>query len=140
MKDCDKETTKQKGKYVKRYFRGMIKSWAMDLRGREDGVKRLAAGKHANKTHKQCKDYIRPFFKQCKSQQVPPDILQATRRIVCLCEQREYLQANDLYVACACVCVCVCAFVFGGWGGAAGVPEETGGEPLFGCVKYIRRT
>ena len=137
MKDCDKETTKQKGKYVKRYLRGMIKSWAMDLRGREDGVKRLAAGKFENKTHKQCKDYIRPFFKQCKSQQVPPDILQATRRIVCLCEQREYLQANDLYVVCGvcvfvclhtilqCVCVCARLCVGGGVGGFGGGSRGT---------------
>ena len=29
---------------------------------------------------------------------VPPDILLACRRIVCFCEQREYVKANDLYV------------------------------------------
>ena len=32
------------------------------------------------------------------TRQVPADILLATRRIVCFCEQREYVKANDLYV------------------------------------------
>ena len=96
--DISTESTKQRGKYVKRFFRALLKEWAMELRGRDEAVKRLAAGKVATKTHKQCKDYIRPFFKQLKSQQVPPDILLATRRIVCFCEQREYVKANDLYV------------------------------------------
>ncbi len=44
----------------------VLKEWEIALAERPHQVKMSAEGKLLTKTHKQCKDYMRPFFKMCK--------------------------------------------------------------------------
>lgn len=83
------------------FFRTMIKKWELDLRNRPDAVKQSMVGQRATKTMKQCKDYIRPLFKLCKSRQVPQDILPKLVDIVSFCKDGEFVRANDAYISLA---------------------------------------
>ena len=47
---------------------------------------------------KQCKDYIRPLFKICKTHEVPEDILDSLYKIVVNCSLGEFVKANDEYI------------------------------------------
>jgi pre-mRNA-splicing factor 18 len=79
-------------KKVYRYFRGILKGWEEDLQNREDHLKRGAQAKIATKTQKQCKDYIRPLFKMCKTkgEGLNVHILKALVKIVNFCEEGEF--------------------------------------------------
>lgn len=44
----------------------LLREWAHDLEERPEHVKRSVQGKVATKTQKQCKDYMKPFFKLCE--------------------------------------------------------------------------
>ena len=81
---------------------------------RPESEMRTAAGRNLTATHKQCKDYMRPFFKMCKNdvrvrcvevapqivfhtrpgQELSPPILQAVRRIITNLEAREYVKVG----------------------------------------------
>ena len=99
-KDKTKESTKEltDERYIYKFLKKMLKEWAQDLSKRSESERLTARGKIATKTHKQCKDYIRPFFKLLKKEKVPADVLSHVKKIVMLCEQREYVQAADWYI------------------------------------------
>uniref|UniRef100_A0A6U3R6S4 Pre-mRNA-splicing factor 18 n=1 Tax=Octactis speculum TaxID=3111310 RepID=A0A6U3R6S4_9STRA len=83
---------------IKDYFKGLTRSWEMDLNARSEQVKRTAQGKIETKTQKQCKDYIRPLFKLCKKKTVPADILFNLKKIMECCQKGEFVMANDAYI------------------------------------------
>nr|CCA17382.1 premRNAsplicing factor 18 putative [Albugo laibachii Nc14]CCA24376.1 premRNAsplicing factor 18 putative [Albugo laibachii Nc14] len=83
---------------IYRFFKRMLRCWEKDLADRPEDVKRTIQGKIASKTLKQCKDYIRPLFKLCKSERVPNDILPNLVEIVKFCQAKEFVQANDAYI------------------------------------------
>lgn len=83
---------------VYKYFRSILKAWERDLDGRSDAEKTSAKGKNDAKTQKQCKDYVRPLFKMCKSKNVPPDILLKLEEMVRLCENGDFRAANEKYL------------------------------------------
>lgn len=87
-----------KPKIIFKYFRNLLKQWEWDLDDREDAIKRTAKGKMETKTQKQCKDYIRPLFKLCKKNEIPPDIEDKLVRIVEACEQGNFRLAHDIYL------------------------------------------
>ncbi len=88
-------------KIVYKFFRALLKQWEVDLNMREDKVKQTAKGKIETRTQKQCKDYIRPLFKMCKSKEVPGDILHKLVKIVQFCEDGNFRAANDAYISTA---------------------------------------
>lgn len=81
-----------------RFFKSMLREWAADLASRPASVKVTAKGRVATKTQKQCKDYMRPFFKMCKAKSLPTDILPHILMIVKSCKEGEYVHANDAYM------------------------------------------
>ena len=85
-------------KRIYRFFKTLLRSWEDDLIKRSDAVKQSAKGKVETKTLKQCKDYIRPLFKQCKKRTLPEDIMIQIVKIVKFCEIGEFVKANDAYV------------------------------------------
>jgi len=44
----------------------MLREWEEELMNRPEHEARTALGRQALNTHKQCKDYMRPFFRMCK--------------------------------------------------------------------------
>ena len=96
-----KQPDLSKEKVIIKYFRSILSDWEDDLAARDEGVKLTARGRMETKTQKQCKDYIRPLFKQCKKKTVEPDILLALFDIVSCCEEGDFLKANDHYLRCA---------------------------------------
>ncbi|OQR90710.1 pre-mRNA-splicing factor 18, partial [Thraustotheca clavata] len=73
---------------VYRFFKEMLGRWEEALANRPENVKRSAQGKIASRTMKQCKDYIRPLFRLCKSNSVPADILTNLSKLMLSNEKR----------------------------------------------------
>ena len=85
-------------KKIHKFFKSLLKQWEDDLAHRPDSVKHTAAGRNETKTYKQCKDYIRPLFKMCKTRRLEPGIMAHILNIITYCEQGEFVKANDAYI------------------------------------------
>lgn len=85
-------------KTVYKFLKMQLKLWEEDLVNRPDAVKATLAGKNETKTLKQCKDYIRPLFKQLKSRQLDESLLSNLEKIVKFCKEGEFVKANDAYM------------------------------------------
>lgn len=85
-------------KRIYRFFKGLLRQWEDDLALRPEAVKRTAAGRNETKTLKQCKDYIRPLFKLCKTRRLEPSLMSHILKIVEYCEVGEFVKANDSYM------------------------------------------
>ena len=81
-----------------RFFKKMLREWDRTLQRRPEEVKRSVKGKMASKMQKQCKDYMRSFFKMCKKRSVPSGILDKVVGIVRFCQEREYVKAHSVYM------------------------------------------
>lgn len=88
-------------KIVYKYFRSLLKEWEWDLNARKDTEKTSSKGKMDTQTQKQCKDYIRPLFKQCKRKEVEEDILEKLLEMVQFCEEGNFRVAHDRYISLA---------------------------------------
>jgi pre-mRNA-splicing factor 18 len=95
------QTNLSKEKAVYKYFRSLLRQWESDLGTREEREKMSAKGKADFKTHRQCKDHIRPLFKMCKKKTVPPDILEKLFYMVKFCEEGNFRVAHDHYYVAA---------------------------------------
>ena len=96
--DKDGEDDNDPHKKIHKFFKSLLKQWEDDLAHRPDSVKQTAAGRNETKTYKQCKDYIRPLFKMCKSRRLEPGMMAHILNIVNYCEQGEFVKANDAYI------------------------------------------
>jgi pre-mRNA-splicing factor 18 len=85
-------------KAIHRFLKAQLKAWEEDLYNRPDAVKRTLLGKTETKTLKQCKDYIRPLFKQCKNRRLEEDLTNNLLKIVKFCKEGEFVKANDAYI------------------------------------------
>ena len=85
-------------KRIYRFFKDLLRQWEDDLALRPESVKRTAAGKNETKTLKQCKDYIRPLFKLCKTRRLEESLMTHILKIVDYCEAGEFVKANDAYM------------------------------------------
>ena len=68
------------------------------MSSRPESVSRTAAGKTELKTQKQCKDYIKPLFKSCKSRTLEDLQVAGILKIVRFCKEGEFVKANDCYI------------------------------------------
>ena len=93
-----KEELNDKPKRIYRYFKTLLRQWEEDLAQRPDSIKRTAVGKNETKTLKQCKDYIRPLFKECKRRELAEDLETHLFKIVTYCEEGEFVKAHDSYI------------------------------------------
>lgn len=55
--------------YVMKYLKRLLREWEGDLARRPEAERRSLAGRNAAMMHAQCADYLKPFFKMCKTQQ-----------------------------------------------------------------------
>jgi pre-mRNA-splicing factor 18 len=94
----DDDTTNDDHKRIHKYLKGLLKQWEDDLVQRSEEEKRSVAGRNETKTLKQCKDYIRPLFKQCKRRQLEPGLTNQLVKIVDFCQQGEFVRAHDAYI------------------------------------------
>lgn len=90
------EDKKDPHKRIFKYFKGLLRQWEDDLVKRPESVKKSVAGKNETKTLMQCKDYIRPLFKLCKSRKLEESLLNNIVKIVDFCEQGEFVKAHDV--------------------------------------------
>ena len=96
--DKDEDDDDDPHKKIHKFFKSLLKQWEDDLAHRPDSIKQTAAGRNETKTYKQCKDYIRPLFKMCKSRRLEPGMMTHILNIVNYCEQGEFVKANDAYI------------------------------------------
>ena len=85
-------------KRIYRYFKDLLRLWEDDLASREDGIKKSVSGRNDTKTLKQCKDYIRPLFKLCKSRTLEESLMNHILNIIDFCQQGEFVKAHDAYL------------------------------------------
>eukprot|EP00957_Ditylum_brightwellii_P182402 13895011-Ditylum_brightwellii.AAC.1 len=85
-------------KRIHRFFKSLLRQWEEDLLSRPDHLKRTASGKNETKTLKQCRDYIRPLFKLCKTRRLEGAMMDHILNIVKYCEMGEFVKAHDSYM------------------------------------------
>lgn len=100
--------------YVYRFFKQLLRLWEADLASRSDSAKGSTQGSLAALTHKQCKDYMRPFFKMLKAN---VSVRRVSDRGVCVCVCVSRLRPRLRLRVCArlprlchvrCVCPTLC--------------------------------
>ena len=84
-------------KLIYKYFKGLLKEWEEELANRPESVQNSAVGKNETKILKQCKDYIRPLFRLCKTRRLEEGLLRHIVRIVKACQAEEFVEAHDAY-------------------------------------------
>lgn len=94
----ENDATNDPHKKVYRYLKGLLNQWEDELALRPESSKRTAAGKNETKTLKQCKDYIRPLFKQLKTRKLEEGLLHHMIKIVDYCKEGEFVRAHDAYL------------------------------------------
>lgn len=94
----EEDTSNDPHKRIYKYFKGLLREWEDDLALRPESTKRTAAGKNEVKTLKQCRDYVRPLFKLCKSRTLEESMLAHIIKIVDYCQQNEFVKAHDAYI------------------------------------------
>lgn len=92
----DDEEDPHKRTYI--FFKSLLKQWEEDLSYRPESLRKTIQGKNETKTFKQCKDYIRPLFKLCKSRKLEKSIMDHLLKIVDYCEKGEFVKAHDAYM------------------------------------------
>ena len=85
-------------KVIYKYFKSILKRWELALQARSDAVKYSTAGKLETQSHLRCKEYLKPFFKMCNTQSVPPGILPNLYALVTCCEEHDFVGAHDWYI------------------------------------------
>lgn len=85
-------------KRVYKFLKGLLKNWESDLEARPSSVAKSVAGRNESKTLKQCKDYIRPLFKQLKRRRLESGLQAHLVKIVEFAQQGEFVKAHDAYL------------------------------------------
>lgn len=85
-------------KRIYKYFRNRLDEWEEELEQRSESVKSSLPGRNETKTYQQCKDYIRPLFKECKNKTLEESILKNLNRIIDFCLLGEFVKAHDAYL------------------------------------------
>jgi len=98
VQDNTHDTSNDPHKQIHHFFKSLLKQWEDQLAQRPDAERRTIAGKNETKTLKQCRDYIRPLFKLCKSRKLEPSIMSHLVKIVSFCKQGEFVQAHNAYI------------------------------------------
>ena len=93
----NKTTHDDPHKHIYNFFKSLLKQWETDLIMRSEAEKCTAVGKNNTKTLKQCRDYIRPLFKLCKTRRLEPFLLNKIYEIVIFCQENEFVKANNVY-------------------------------------------
>ena len=84
--------------FILHYLKTMLQEWEDDLELRPEAEKRTAHGKYAKATWHQTRSYLKPLFKMLKRQNCAKDVVAFLDKIVAFCYDREYVQANDMYL------------------------------------------
>jgi pre-mRNA-splicing factor 18 len=92
------EDTNDPHKRIYRYFKDLLREWEDDLTKRPEEVKRTVAGRNETKTLKQCKDYVRPLFKLCKTRKLEEGLMASFLKIVEFCIEGDFVKAHDVYM------------------------------------------
>lgn len=85
-------------KQIYNFFKFLLKQWEQDLTERPDIDARSVAGRNESKTLKQCKDYIRPLFKLCKSRKIEAGLQGHLIKIVNFAKEGQFVKAHDSYI------------------------------------------
>ena len=94
----EEDTSADPHKRIYRYFKDLLREWEDDLAKREDSIKKSVAGRNETKTMKQCKDYIRPLFKLCKTRKLEESLMNHILKIIDYCQVGEFVKAHDAYL------------------------------------------
>jgi pre-mRNA-splicing factor 18 len=97
-KENNQDDKDDPAKQIYNFFKGLLKQWEQDLTERPDIVARSVAGRNESKTLKQCKDYIRPLFKLCKSRKIEAGLQGHLIKIVNFAKEGQFVKAHDSYI------------------------------------------
>lgn len=97
-KEEEDESTWDANKIIYYYFKRLLKSWEADLAKRPGSEAMTSKGKMEKITFNQCKDYIKPLFKQLRAGTLEEAMEKSIMKIVEFCKAGEFVQANDCYI------------------------------------------
>lgn len=80
------------------FLKRLLREWEEDLEARPDEVKRSSQGRMAFVLQKQAKESLKPLFKHLKRDELPADILPRLAQICGQLQDREYTEANSVYL------------------------------------------
>lgn len=80
------------------FLKTLLQEWQSDLDTRLEEVKKSTAGRMTSATFHQTREYLTPFFRLLKKNELPNDILSHVVDIVGFIQDREYVRANDTYL------------------------------------------
>lgn len=92
-----KDRTKTR-ELIELFFHTLIKEWQSDLDSRSEEIKKSTNGRMTSATFQQTKEYLGPFFRMLKRDELYDDILSHVVDIVGFLQEREYVRANDTYL------------------------------------------
>lgn len=81
-----------------KFFKRLLREWEEAMENRPQSLKESAAGRISLKTFRQCKDYMRHFFRITKVNELPSDIEVHLLRLVDHCRERQYRLASEVYM------------------------------------------
>lgn len=96
--DSGDDTENDPPKRIYKFLKGLLKEWESDLEARPASIANTVAGRNESKTLKQCKDYIRPLFKQLKRRRLEAGMQAHLTKIVEFAQQGEFVKAHDAYM------------------------------------------
>mmetsp|Transcript_43465 Transcript_43465/g.130378 ORF Transcript_43465/g.130378 Transcript_43465/m.130378 type:complete len:476 (-) Transcript_43465:529-1956(-) len=82
------------GHYVKRW----MKEWGEDLESRPDEVKRTVQGNSATMQYRQTDKYFEALYDRLKHRTLHPELRAGLWMMISAMKERNYLQANDIYL------------------------------------------
>ncbi|KAJ8903952.1 hypothetical protein NDN08_000483 [Rhodosorus marinus] len=92
------ENPKTDEDYVRGQINKLMAKWKEVLDNKPADEKRTQKGRKALATYEQSKEYLEPLEKKLKKRELGLNVLHALKQIFQFVEEREYVQANDVYL------------------------------------------
>jgi len=83
------------------FLKKLLREWEEELNNRPKEVKMSTHGKVDAATHKQTRQYLKPFFKGLKDRTANAEIVKYVAKLADFCQKREYIKAHESYLTMA---------------------------------------
>ncbi|CEM22859.1 unnamed protein product [Vitrella brassicaformis CCMP3155] len=94
----DENAPGYKEEKLRQWIKKILREWDKELVQRPEEEKKTSDGKIATMQHRDTRQNLKPLTKKLKQRGLDPDVLEKLYEIACLCEERKYVQAHDLYI------------------------------------------
>jgi pre-mRNA-splicing factor 18 len=86
-------------KFMYAFFKAVLHEWEADVAARLEELQTTALGRSEVAVCRQTREYLAPFFKQCRTRALPDDIRDALARMADRLADLDFRGASDAYVS-----------------------------------------